>query len=138
MTRRTLIAREPRRVAEAGPIAPVLLGFRRRLFHRVAHPDSRPEPSTGKEIDVHTTTDVLIAAAEPTGPIAAVEPARRGTGCRVVEQRLPADEGTMTGLGTLCADVRRQTSGQVDSHLLLSTDADALGEHQQLVLGGAR
>ncbi|MEH0825402.1 MULTISPECIES: FAD-dependent oxidoreductase [unclassified Micromonospora] len=34
-----------------------------------------------------------------------------------------ADEGTMTGLGKLCADVRRQTSGQVDSYLLLSRDA---------------
>ncbi|MER6593276.1 monooxygenase, partial [Micromonospora purpureochromogenes] len=34
-----------------------------------------------------------------------------------------ADLAASTALGKLCADVRRQTSGQVDSYLLLSPDA---------------
>lgn len=123
MTRRTRTAREPRRTAEAGPTPPILLDVRRRLLHRLAHPDSRPEPSTGKEIDVHTTTDVLTAGAGPTGSTAAVELARRGIDCRVVGKRLYADEATLTGVGRLCADVRRQTSGQVDSYLALTPDA---------------
>jgi 2-polyprenyl-6-methoxyphenol hydroxylase-like FAD-dependent oxidoreductase/heme-degrading monooxygenase HmoA len=72
---------------EAGPIAPFLLrDFRRRLFHIAAHPESRREPSTGKEIDVHTTTDVLIVGAGPTGLTVAVELARRGIDCRVIEK----------------------------------------------------
>ncbi|WP_319458392.1 FAD-dependent monooxygenase [Micromonospora sp. RTP1Z1] len=72
---------------EAGPIAPFLLrDFRRRLFRSAAHPDSRREPSTGREIDVHTTTDVLIVGAGPTGLTVAVELARRGIECRVIEK----------------------------------------------------
>ncbi|GAA5194005.1 hypothetical protein GCM10023322_57330 [Rugosimonospora acidiphila] len=92
---------------EAGPIAPFLLDFRRRLFHLPAHPphlparpshlpayalhppakpQHRPEPSIGKETDVDRTTDVLIVGAGPTGLTVAVELARRGIDCQVVER----------------------------------------------------
>src|SRR5207253_377856 len=45
---------------EAGPIAPFLLDIRRRLFHTVAAPDSSRETRTSREVDVDTTTDVLV------------------------------------------------------------------------------
>ncbi|MEU4568935.1 FAD-dependent monooxygenase [Micromonospora sp. NPDC023956] len=105
---------------EAGPIADFLLrDFRRSLFHPVADPDDRPEPrrsderpepirpderpaatrpddrrapGAGKEIDMHSTTEVLIVGAGPTGLTAAVELARRGIDCRVVE-KLPTLPG---------------------------------------------
>jgi 2-polyprenyl-6-methoxyphenol hydroxylase-like FAD-dependent oxidoreductase/heme-degrading monooxygenase HmoA len=91
---------------EAGPIAPFLLDFRRRLFHVEVHPENKREPGTGKksvagrdiaesgdvagrdiaETDVHRTTDVLIVGAGPTGLTAAVELARRGIDCRVIDK----------------------------------------------------
>ncbi|ASW52948.1 FAD-dependent monooxygenase [Plantactinospora sp. KBS50] len=85
---------------EAGPIAPFLLDFRRRILHRIdEHTDHRRDrwraggPSRrGKETDVHTTTDVLIVGAGPTGLTAAVELARRGIDCRVID-RLTAPPG---------------------------------------------
>ncbi|SBT42718.1 FAD-dependent monooxygenase [Micromonospora auratinigra] len=71
---------------EAGPIAPFLLDIRRRLFHAVADPATSREPRTGREADVHRTTDVLVVGAGPTGLTVAVELARRGIDCRVVEK----------------------------------------------------
>ncbi|MFD2415989.1 FAD-dependent monooxygenase [Amycolatopsis pigmentata] len=92
---------------EAGPIAPFLLEFRRRLFHLTASPrrdgnDGRDRAETedtefrktrdSREKTVHWTTDVLVVGAGPTGLTAAVELARRGIDCRVVE-KMP----TLTG-----------------------------------------
>ncbi|RZU76636.1 2-polyprenyl-6-methoxyphenol hydroxylase-like FAD-dependent oxidoreductase [Micromonospora kangleipakensis] len=87
---------------EAGPIAPFLLDIRRRLFHDVAHPESRRGPSTGKEIDVHTTTDVLIVGAGPTGLTAAVELARRGIECRVIEKQATPPAQADKAIGIHC------------------------------------
>ncbi|WP_406045627.1 FAD-dependent oxidoreductase [Micromonospora sp. NBC_00898] len=88
---------------EAGPIAPFLLrDFRRRLFHDAAHPESRREPSTGKEITVHTTTDVLIVGAGPTGLTVAVELARRGIDCRVIEKRATPPTQADKAIGIHC------------------------------------
>lgn len=61
---------------EAGPIAPFLLDFRRRIFHA--------EPT--QEAQVHRSTDVLIVGAGPTGLTAAIELARRGVDCQVVDK----------------------------------------------------
>ncbi|GAB3809753.1 hypothetical protein GCM10027605_46070 [Micromonospora zhanjiangensis] len=80
---------------EAGPIAPFLIEFRRRMFHHLPqaekNPPTRPadgrEPGTDKESDVHTTTDVLIVGAGPTGLTVAVELARRGVDCRLIEKQ---------------------------------------------------
>lgn len=71
---------------EAGPIAPFLLDIRRRLFHPVAEPPAHRQPPTGREADVHRTTDVLVVGAGPTGLTAAVELARRGVDCRVIDK----------------------------------------------------
>jgi 2-polyprenyl-6-methoxyphenol hydroxylase-like FAD-dependent oxidoreductase/heme-degrading monooxygenase HmoA len=89
--------------AEAGPIASFLLkDFRRRLFHIAAHPENRREPSTGGEIDVHRTTDVLIVGAGPTGLTAAVELARRGIGCRVIEKLATPPAQADKAIGVHC------------------------------------
>ncbi|MFB9234656.1 FAD-dependent monooxygenase [Plantactinospora siamensis] len=78
---------------EAGPIAPFLLEFRRRIFHPAAHPAGEHRtPGTDKEIDVESMTDVLIVGAGPTGLTAAVELARRGIACQVID-RLVAPVG---------------------------------------------
>ncbi|MCI4065670.1 FAD-dependent oxidoreductase [Micromonospora sp. R77] len=87
---------------EAGPIAPFLLEIRRRLFHRVDHPDSSREPSSGKESDVQTTTDVLIVGAGPTGLTTAVELARRGIDCRLVEKRATPPGQADKAIGVHC------------------------------------
>ncbi|MEU5726495.1 FAD-dependent monooxygenase [Micromonospora sp. NPDC047738] len=71
---------------EAGPIAPFLLDFRRRLFHVAADSGSTWALSTGREADVDRTTDVLVVGAGPTGLTAAVELARRGIECRVIDK----------------------------------------------------
>lgn len=72
--------------AQAGPIAPFLLDIRRRLFHVVPDEDGRRQPTTGREADVHRETDVLVVGAGPTGLTVAVELARRGIGCRVIDK----------------------------------------------------
>lgn len=71
---------------EAGPVAPFLLDIRRRLFHAVTDPDSSREPGAGREADVLRTTDVLVVGAGPTGLTVAVELARRGVGCQVIDK----------------------------------------------------
>ncbi|MFC0032775.1 FAD-dependent monooxygenase [Micromonospora chaiyaphumensis] len=72
--------------AQAGPIAPFLLDIRRRLFHVVPDVDGGRQPTTGREADVHRTTDVLVVGAGPAGLTAAVELARRGVDCRVIDK----------------------------------------------------
>ncbi|WP_433281256.1 FAD-dependent monooxygenase [Micromonospora sp. CA-244673] len=72
--------------AQAGPIAPFLLDIRRRLFHVVPDGGGRRQPTTGREADVHRTTDVLVVGAGPAGLTAAVELARRGVDCRVIDK----------------------------------------------------
>ncbi|MEW2327619.1 FAD-dependent monooxygenase [Micromonospora chersina] len=72
--------------AQAGPIAPFLLDIRRRLFHVVPDGGGRRQPTTGREADVHRTTDVLVVGAGPAGLTAAVELARRGIDCRVIDK----------------------------------------------------
>jgi 2-polyprenyl-6-methoxyphenol hydroxylase-like FAD-dependent oxidoreductase/heme-degrading monooxygenase HmoA len=71
---------------EAGPIAPFLLDIRRRLFHAAADPGGSRKTGTGREVDVDRTTDVLVVGAGPTGLTAAVELARRGIACRVIDK----------------------------------------------------
>ncbi|MEV0156940.1 FAD-dependent oxidoreductase [Micromonospora sp. NPDC050686] len=91
---------------EAGPIAPFLLRIRRRLFHEGAAPAGRANSdrgrTPGKESDVHTTTDVLIVGAGPTGLTAAIELARRGIDCRLVEQRATPPAHADKAIGVHC------------------------------------
>ncbi|MFD2764859.1 FAD-dependent monooxygenase [Micromonospora eburnea] len=88
---------------EAGPIAPFLLDFRRRLFHVAADPGSGPEPTTGREAAaVHRTTDVLVVGAGPTGLTAAVELARRGIDCRVIDKLVTPAGQADKAIGVHC------------------------------------
>lgn len=87
---------------EAGPIAPFLLDFRRRIFHLVARPENKRKHSRGKEVDVHSTTDVLIVGAGPTGLTTAVELARRGIDCRVVDKRATPPTRADKAIGIHC------------------------------------
>ncbi|MFY1635038.1 FAD-dependent monooxygenase [Solwaraspora sp. WMMB335] len=81
---------------EAGPIAPFLLQFRRRLFHSVSPPATRTEITVsqpGQEAGTqHNGTDVLVVGAGPTGLTLAIELARRGIDCQVID-KLAAPSG---------------------------------------------
>lgn len=96
------IANPAHKKEEAGPIAPFLLEFRRRLFHLASHPHQSREPRRGKEIDVHRTTDVLIVGAGPTGLTAAVELARRGIDCRVIDRLATPPAQADKAIGVHC------------------------------------
>jgi 2-polyprenyl-6-methoxyphenol hydroxylase-like FAD-dependent oxidoreductase/heme-degrading monooxygenase HmoA len=92
----------PAHVEQVGPIAPFLRKFRRRVFHLAAHPETSREPNTGKEINVHRTTDVLIVGAGPTGLTTAVELARRGIECRVIEKQATPPAQADKAIGVHC------------------------------------
>ncbi|GLY67814.1 FAD-dependent oxidoreductase [Amycolatopsis taiwanensis] len=87
---------------EAGPIAAFLLEFRRRLFRLEAPPENQPNPSTGREVDVQSTTDVLIVGAGPTGLTTAVELARRGIDCRVIDKLATPPSQADKAIGVHC------------------------------------
>ncbi|MFI5833440.1 FAD-dependent oxidoreductase [Micromonospora sp. NPDC051300] len=88
--------------AQAGPIAPFLLDIRRRLFHVAPDSDGGRLHTTGKEADVQRTTDVLVVGAGPTGLTAAVELARRGVDCLVVDKRATPAGQADKAIGVHC------------------------------------
>ncbi len=88
--------------AQAGPIAPFLLDIRRRLFHVVPDADGSSHPTTGWEADVHRTTDVLVVGAGPTGLTAAVELARRGIDCLVIDKQATPPGHADKAIGVHC------------------------------------
>ncbi|MFY1694348.1 FAD-dependent monooxygenase [Solwaraspora sp. WMMA2101] len=71
--------------AEAGPIAEFLVGIRPRIFHPADPPTDPPTASTDPPAAPADSTDVLIVGAGPTGLTAAIELARRGIDCRVID-----------------------------------------------------
>ncbi|NIH79675.1 FAD-dependent oxidoreductase [Amycolatopsis viridis] len=89
---------DPDHTRRTGPILPFTADFRRRILHITA----RPETVAGKENHMSTTTDVLVVGAGPAGLTTAVELARRGIDCRVVEQRAEPPAHADKAIGVHC------------------------------------
>ncbi|GAA3435174.1 hypothetical protein GCM10018954_047780 [Kutzneria kofuensis] len=81
---------DPAHAEQAEPIAPFLREFQRRVFHLGA--DRRPDG----------TTDVLVVGAGPTGLTTAIELARRGIACQVVEKLAEPPVNADKAIGVHC------------------------------------
>ncbi|AHH97483.1 FAD-dependent monooxygenase [Kutzneria albida] len=92
---------DPAHAEQAQPIAPFLREFRRRIFHLAAQPVTNRVPQA-RETDVHRTTDVLVVGAGPTGLTTAIELARRGIECRVVDRLAAPPAQADKAIGVHC------------------------------------
>ncbi|MDG4770550.1 FAD-dependent monooxygenase [Solwaraspora sp. WMMD792] len=88
--------------AEAGPIAEFLVGIRPRVF-RAFDPDQQPvQPVATRPTARHTTTDVLVVGAGPTGLTTAIELARRGVDCQVIDKLTSPPDQADKAIGVHC------------------------------------
>ncbi|MFV2106145.1 FAD-dependent monooxygenase [Micromonospora sp. LOL_015] len=81
--------------AEAGPIAEFLVGIRPRIFHP-ADPSNDPPAAPAR------STDVLVVGAGPTGLTTAIELARRGVDCQIIDRLTSPPDQADKAIGVHC------------------------------------
>jgi len=89
---------------KTGPLIPFICeNFKRATYHIVARPEERASaPPVVERSTVDGSTDVLVVGAGPTGLTAAIELARRGIPCRIIDKRPDASGTADKAIGVQC------------------------------------
>jgi 2-polyprenyl-6-methoxyphenol hydroxylase-like FAD-dependent oxidoreductase/heme-degrading monooxygenase HmoA len=96
-------ADDPAHLEQTAPMLPYILqSFSRTTHHIVARPVEPTAVPTAVVTMAQRPTDVLIVGAGPAGLTAAIELARRGVACRIIDKRADANAHADRAIGVQC------------------------------------